>query len=627
MKGEFNKMSNAVIDKINDIYRDSGVAHEFLFTGNVQDFQQLPMTGGGMCMMRFPDMLMEYYAKRFKLIAKYDLHEWTYQKEGMKELAANLVRVSNASEGRNTQQNLMAVAANQQQQSSGPIPTSPSMALRTVERLLKGRLTETSTEREEEIVKCMFIFDFSEAYLSSPRWGVLNDIDANIVRILRWAIDSDIRRDEHLIIFLAQDRTVLHPALLEPENGIEKMEVHYPSTEDRAIFIKTWRDFQIEQGYSKNDSFVANMDENDIARSTAGLNFKQTEDLLLHAHATNQLTRKYIKQRKDVIIKESFNDVASIVEPTMGWGERVGGMNYMKRIFWENVVEPLLNNDKSRCAMGILMAGPPGVGKSMIAEALAYEANMLMLRVSMSRIFNMYLGSSERNLEKLFNLAVSIGCILLIDEIDQALPGRGGFHDGGSGGDTSSRVSGRILEFLGDDSHRGDVVVFGATNRPDLMDAALKRAGRFDKKIAILPPAPDAREEIFKVLFKKHGVADDSLWKKVKYREALDSLIASTDNWVPADMEEIVRKVRILSGDKTPTVDNIRFAQDVIMPTVQPDDIKFMTGLAMMEVNDLSTLPESMQGDRDTLIKQAKKRKAREPMGFRAPRARSGEQD
>ena len=142
------------------------------------------------------------------------------------------------------------------------------------------------------------------------------------------------------------------------------------------------------------------------------------------------------------------------------------------------------------------MTGPAGTGKSAVAEAVAHEAGVNAVVLNLARILGQYVGNSERNLEKALQAIKSLApTIVFIDEIDQSVS-RGGSGDSG----VSNRIFKRLLEFMSDTGNRGQVLFLAATNRPDLLDAALRRPGRFDKKIPFLIPDESERAAIIQVM-------------------------------------------------------------------------------------------------------------------------------
>jgi transitional endoplasmic reticulum ATPase len=146
---------------------------------------------------------------------------------------------------------------------------------------------------------------------------------------------------------------------------------------------------------------------------------------------------------------------------------------------------------------GILLSGPPGCGKTLLAKAIANESKVNFISVKGPALLSKYVGESEEAVREVFHKARQASpCIIFFDEIDALIPAR-------SGGSTDSHVSERVLsQFLaeldGIEELKG-VLVLGATNRADILDPAVLRPGRFDETIEIPMPAEDDRKEIFEV--------------------------------------------------------------------------------------------------------------------------------
>ena len=153
------------------------------------------------------------------------------------------------------------------------------------------------------------------------------------------------------------------------------------------------------------------------------------------------------------------------------------------------------------------MFGPPGVGKTLLAKAVATECGMSFISVKGPELLNMYVGQSEENIREIFKRAQDAEpCIIFFDELDSLAPARG--QTGDSGG-VMDRVVSALLSEL-DGLERMDVVVLGATNRPDLLDSALLRPGRFDKSIYIGTTSnPAEMLSILKALTRKLALAED----------------------------------------------------------------------------------------------------------------------
>jgi SpoVK/Ycf46/Vps4 family AAA+-type ATPase len=250
------------------------------------------------------------------------------------------------------------------------------------------------------------------------------------------------------------------------------------------------------------------------------------------------------------------------------------------------IVNPMKHGDTEGMPMGVLMAGPPGTGKTYIAEKLAAAAGVNFVLLRMANILGSYVGESERNLEKaLSGIEEMTPCIVFIDEVEQSVKR----DTGGAGNSVAGNLFGRLLNAIGDTKNRGRVVWLMATNRPDLLDAAFKRSGRIDAKFAVMPPDNDQeRITMFQVMARKNNV---TLSADVN----LADLAPQCVDYTGADIEVIINKARkvardagrseVAQADLAHAVKAIRIAQS--------DQSKAMIAIAISEVNDLDNLPPS----------------------------------
>ncbi|MBU3905154.1 MAG: CDC48 family AAA ATPase [Nanoarchaeota archaeon] len=256
--------------------------------------------------------------------------------------------------------------------------------------------------------------------------------------------------------------------------------------------------------------------------------------------------------------------------PKVKW-EDVGGLADVKESLKEAVEWPLQNPDAFKRmgikpARGILIYGPPGCGKTMIAKAVANEAGVNFISIKGPEIFSKWVGESEKRIREVFRRARQVApAIIFIDEIDSIAPRRG-MHAGSNV--TEQVVSQLLTEMSGLEDLTG-VVVLAATNRPDIMDPALLRPGRFDKMIYVPAPDEKTREEILKVHTK------DMPLRSVDLKKLADR----TDRYSGADLEALSREAAMISlreDMKSKEVKKAHFdkALETIKPSITPDIFK-----------------------------------------------------
>lgn len=260
-----------------------------------------------------------------------------------------------------------------------------------------------------------------------------------------------------------------------------------------------------------------------------------------------------IKEHKRRAIEEQSGGLLEIVDVKRGF-DAIGGMTIVKEYLKTVSKRVLKSAHDSRynhlIPRGIILAGPPGTGKTIIAESLALESNLNM--VKLRNIRQQWVGASERNLNRAFEIIRALSPILVfVDEIDQAFGSRGlgGSNDAG----TSERIFGQILEFIGDDRNRGRVIWVAATNRPDVIDAALLR--RFDRIIPCLLPTPDEQLMILEALPKTIDMLryEPQVEQLIAERSVqISDMLASKQGLVPtgAVIESIARRAVERAGDR-----------------------------------------------------------------------------
>ena len=227
-------------------------------------------------------------------------------------------------------------------------------------------------------------------------------------------------------------------------------------------------------------------------------------------------------------VKPSVLRSVEIESPNVSWDE-IGGLQEIKQTLQESVEGALLypelyQQTGAKAPRGILLWGPPGTGKTLLAKAIASQARANFIAVSGSELLSRWVGAAEQAVRELFAKARQASpCVIFIDEIDTLAPVRGKFN-GDSG--VSDRVVGQLLTELDGLQICPDVLLIGATNRPDAIDPALLRSGRLDLQLKVDLPDETSRLSILRVHTSDRPLADVDL----------ASLAAQTTGWNGADL-------------------------------------------------------------------------------------------
>ncbi|MCL5730429.1 MAG: AAA family ATPase, partial [Candidatus Pacearchaeota archaeon] len=228
-----------------------------------------------------------------------------------------------------------------------------------------------------------------------------------------------------------------------------------------------------------------------------------------------------------------------VENPNVEW-EHVGGLEGIKQELKEAVEWPLKRPESFermgiRPSRGILLYGPPGTGKTLLAKAVATESEANFIQVKGPSLLSMWVGKSEEGVRKIFERARQVApCIVFFDEVD-ALAGKRGIDTGTK---VTERVLNQILAEMDGLENLSNVIVIGATNRPDMLDSALLRPGRFDKILLVDAPDEKARENILKIHTRGMPLA-----KNVNPSE----LAKVTAGYTGADLEAFAREAAMLA--------------------------------------------------------------------------------
>ena len=290
--------------------------------------------------------------------------------------------------------------------------------------------------------------------------------------------------------------------------------------------------------------------------------------------------------------------------PQVRWDD-VGGQDEARERLREGVELPLKDPDAFRRlgirpAKGFLLYGPPGTGKTLLAKAVAREAQANFIATKSSALLSKWYGESEQQIARLFARARQVApCVIFLDELDSLVPARGG---GLGEPQVTERVVNTILAEMDGLEELQSVVVIGATNRPNLIDPALLRPGRFDELIYVSVPDEAGRRRILRIQTAKMPLADDV---------DLDMLARRTERYSGADLEDMVRRAGLTA----------------LRQSLHSTSVTMAHFEAALAESRASVTPE-MEADYAQIAARLKQEAAAlQPIGFIAPgqlKARSG---
>jgi len=384
--------------------------------------------------------------------------------------------------------------------------------------------------------------------IAPKREEVHGDVEKRVVSQLLTLMDGLKARGKVIVIAATNIPNAIDPALRRPGRFDREIEIGVPNKEGRKEILEIHT-----RGMPLSDK--VNLDH--LAEVTYGYVGADIAALTKEA-AMNALRRVLpsiteIKKdsplpedilKKLVVTDEDFNHALKVVEPSamrevlievpkVRW-EDIGGLEDVKKLLKESVEWPLKHPEAFdrmgiRPVKGILLYGPPGCGKTLLAKAVANESGANFILVNAGELLSKWVGESEKHVRDVFRRAKQVApSIIFFDEIDALAPRRGRSIDN----NVTERVVSQLLTELSGLEDLHDVVVIAATNRPDMVDPALLRPGRFDRQIFVSTPDEKTRLEILKVHTRNMPLKNVSLEKIAK----------ETEGYSGADLEALCRE-------------------------------------------------------------------------------------
>jgi transitional endoplasmic reticulum ATPase len=385
----------------------------------------------------------------------------------------------------------------------------------------EARLREIFKEAKEKAPSIIFIDEIDS--IAPKREEVYGEVERRVVSQLLSLMDGLEARGKVIVMAATNRPNALDPALRRPGRFDREIEIRVPDKKGR---------YEILQIHTRNMPLLEDVDIERLASISHG--FVGADLEYLCKEAAMKTLRRMLPELKleeerlsletlDKLIvtgsdfDNAFKDIVPsamrevyLETPDVKWSD-IGGLESVKRELQEAVEWPLKFSDLYKAIgynmpKGILLFGPSGTGKTLLAKAVATESEANFISVRGPELLSKWVGESERGMREVFKRARQAApCIIFFDEIDSIAPTRG---MGGDGMVTERVVSQLLTELDGIQALQG-VVVLAATNRIDMVDPALLRAGRFDKIIRIPLPDDDARKQVLQIHLKGKPISKE----------------------------------------------------------------------------------------------------------------------
>ncbi len=439
-------------------------------------------------------------------------------------------------------------------------------------------------EAEKNSPAIIFIDEIDS--LAPKREDVGGEVERRVVSQLLTMMDGLESRGKVVVIGATNRQNAIDPALRRPGRFDREVEISAPDKYGRK---------QILQIHTRNMPMTESVDLNELSRKTHGFVGADINSLAKEAAMIvirNNLDKLKLEEEKEIpqeilnelkISGDDFDEALKVVRPSAmrevlvetpstKWDD-IGGVIEVKRDLKEAVEWPLkfpdaFTNMGITPPKGVLLYGPPGTGKTLLAKAVANESEANFIQIKGPSLLSMWVGKSEEGVRKIFERARQVSpCVIFFDEIDSLAGKRGGSMQGGS--KVTENVLNQLLAEMDGIEDLTNVIVIGATNRPDILDPALLRPGRFDRIVYVPVPDPEGRLEILKIHTEKMPIEDKE--KLVK------DLSEKTEGFTGADIESLAREAAMLAlrediSAKKVKKEHFVKAMDKVQPSVSKGD-------------------------------------------------------
>jgi len=453
----------------------------------------------------------------------------------------------------------------------------------------EARLREMFQKAQKNSPSIIFIDELDA--IAPKREEVTGEVERRVVAQLLALMDGLAGRGNVIVIGATNRVNALDPALRRPGRFDREVEIGVPDKKAR---------YEIMQIHTRGMPLAEDVDLKKLSEMTHG--YTGADLAALGRETAMKALRRYLPEinleeerippkvleKMEVRMEDFLNAYREITPtamrevyievPAVRW-EDIGGLEEVKLDLMEAVEWPLKNPEVFkrmgiRPPKGILLLGPPGCGKTLLARAVATESEANFITIKGPEVFSKWVGESEKAIREVFRKArMAAPAVIFFDEFDSLAPRRGmGYADSG----VTERVISQLLTEIDGIIAMEDVLVIAATNRPDIVDPAVLRPGRFDRLIYVPEPHEKARLEIFEIYTKDMPLVEDV---------DISQLAKMTRSYSGADIEALCREaamnaLRVDINSKEVSIADFRKAMKKIGPSVSPDMEAWYKGFA-----------------------------------------------
>ena len=445
------------------------------------------------------------------------------------------------------------------------------------------QLREIFEDATEESPSIIFIDELDS--IAPKREEVTGEVERRVVAQLLTMMDGLEERGQVIVIAATNRVDSVDPALRRPGRFDREIEIGVPDVQDRQ---------EIFNIHTRGMPLADDVDIERLSNETHG--FVGADIASLAKEGAMKALRRYLPEidldsedippemiDRMVVNEEDFKKALREVEPSamrevlvelpqVTWNE-VGGLKDERQEVREAIEWPLSSPEKfQRMGIeppkGVLLYGPPGTGKTLMAKAVANETGANFISVRGPQLLSKWVGESEKAIRQTFRKARQVApCVIFFDELDSLAPSRSGSGESR----VSERVVNQLLTELDGLEELEDVMVVAATNRPDMIDPALIRSGRFDRLVLLGAPEQKERREILNI-----HTRDVPMDENVNLEEVAEI----TEGYVGSDLETIAREAALIAlreDDEAETVKmpHVRSALEKVRPTITDEIMEY----------------------------------------------------